>query len=161
MEGVKVAESALKRCGLCGFARPADEPACRICGGAQFSAGSELSLPHRLVAQDRWQDAFAYYEDAVVRDPANSDACLALAWLAYAVRDFRAVEVWAHESQRQDPSAPHAHILLGIALKSAGRWEESIQEFDAALSRLGEGDPRRAAVTAHRIEARGHLPEWW
>lgn len=153
--------SRVKHCELCRMPRPAHEQACRFCECGCFGEIVDAELVERLIAQNRWQDAFSFCEDAVARNPGGSEVCVRLAWLAYVVRDFRAVEVWSHEAQRQHPELPDAHILLGTVLKAAGRWEESLQEFDAALSKLDDETARKKHVADRRADARSHLPEWW
>ena len=156
-------ELRIKNCVLCGLPRPLNEVACAVCGCDEYeeSSDSGSDLGGWLIAANRWRDAFALYEDDVAHNRDNAGACLRLAWLASVVRDFRAVEVWAHEAQRLEPDAPGAHILLGLVLRSESRWEECLAEFDAALVRLTLGSRRHAVLTTLRGNARSQLPAWW
>lgn len=153
----------LKTCLLCLFPRPEEEPACLVCRGHNFVEGpAEIpgDLALRLAASNRFAEAYASLEQLVATDREDAQAALRLAWLAYAFEDFRAVETWCHECERLDEASAEPHILLGVVLCRAGRWSESVDEFDAALGRGSLSARRRRMIEELKAFAAANIPEW-
>jgi len=100
----------------------------------------------RLIAENRLPAAYEYLEQLLQEDRESPELCRQLGWLALAIDDTRAVEIWAHEAIRLDPGAPDPHILLGRVLEQCGRWEEARAEYLLAESKLTPGAPRAALL---------------
>ena len=153
----------MKECHLCQMARPAMEDVCMICGSAEF--GSHIDeLPDdfglRLIGENRLPAAYAYLESLVARGEDSAEQCHRLAWLAYAFADFRAVEIWSHETLRLDDGMVEAHLLLGLVLQRAGRCAEAAEEYSAGLRKPAASPHRRARLEALLDEARRNIPEY-
>jgi tetratricopeptide (TPR) repeat protein len=148
---------------LCLMPREDAERACGICGCRDFSPGpgappADLAL--RLIADNRLATAYASLEQLVCSDREDAESARRLAWLAYSFQDFRAVETWCHECERLDDASPEPHVLLGVVLMRAGRWSESVEEFDAALKRGGLPAERRSLIEDLKAGAAANIPEW-
>lgn len=152
----------LWKCPRCGFARP-QPAACSICqteGLLPWPDGRPLTLELRLIAADRLSDAYAALSDRVSRGAGDSEACLQLAWLAYAFQDLRAVEIWCHECARLDPASPGPHIVLGHVFQRSGRFEEALEEYEAALRLPSLSGPARRIVETSLRQTRESIPEF-
>jgi hypothetical protein len=153
----------MKECRLCQMPRPATEDVCLICGSAEF--GSTIDqLPDdfelRLIGENRLPAAYAYLESLVARGEDSAEHCHRLAWLAFAFSDFRAVEIWSHETLRLDDGMMEAHLLLGLVLQRAGRWEEAAEEYSAGLRKSATLPQRRARLEALLADVRLKFPEY-
>lgn len=153
----------MKICRLCQMPRPEAEAVCSLCLGVGFDPApwelpEEFSL--RLIGENRLDVAYAYLEDQVARDQESAAVTLRLAWLAYAFRDFRAVETWCHEATRLDEAWAEPHILLGYVLQRAGRWEEAVAEYEIARRRPDLSEERKHIVSDLVFECRTHITEF-
>ena len=154
----------MKKCSVCEFPRPAAEARCVLCGSEEFSEYDDsLPMPEweAMCLRGEIGEAYRMLEERVAEDPDDGDACLALAWLSYACKDFRAVETWSHETMRVLPQSPEPHLLIGKVLLEDQRWEEAIEELNAGLRRTSMRPSRRARMEAMRADAAAHLPKWW
>ncbi len=153
----------MKICCMCQMPRPEAEAVCLICLGEVF-ASVPWALPEdfelRLIGENRLDVAYAYLEEQVARDRETAEVTLRLAWLAYAFRDFRAVETWCHEATRLDEMWAEPHILLGYVLQRAGRWEEAVEEYAIAGRRPGLSEERRQRVLDLTAECRTNISEF-
>ena len=152
-----------KRCWLCQMARPGEEASCLVCGNTQFGEveeGPPADLADRLIYESRFDVAYACLEDLVSRGEETAWGCRALAWMAYAFQDFRAVETWSHESIRLDGESPEPHILLGFVLDKASRWSEAVEEFDIALRNGELAEGRRKMLYGLRAAIHSKIPEF-
>lgn len=143
--------------------RPEGEAVCSLCLGVGFDPTpwelpEEFSL--RLIGENRLDVAYAYLEDQVARDQESAAVTLRLAWLAYAFRDFRAVETWCHEAMRLDEAWVEPHILLGYVLQRAGRWEEAVAEYEIAGRRPDLSEGRKHILSDLVFECRTHISEF-
>lgn len=153
----------MKHCCLCQMPRPAGEPICLLCGSAQFDSFTErlpADFALRLIGENRLAAAYEYLEGLVARGEESAGHCHRLAWLAYAFADYRAVEIWSHETLRLDDTMLEAHLLLGLVLQRAGRWAEAAEEYSAGLRKPGTSPDRRARVEALLAEARRNISEF-
>jgi tetratricopeptide (TPR) repeat protein len=156
-----VQELKLKTCILCGFHRAEPEPVCLICSHDAFEPAAILpDLGYRLAAGNRWKDAYDCFESQVASNPDDGPACLALAWLAYVVRDLRAVETWAHEAMRLMDRAAEPHLLMALVLRNATRWEEALEELEAAARRNTLSPGRRLILEDLTRDVKSHIKEW-
>ncbi|MGJ5818205.1 hypothetical protein [Paludibaculum fermentans] len=153
----------MKICLMCQMPRPEGEPVCLICLNESFEPAG-WALPEdfglRLIGENRLDVAYAYLEDLVARDQESAEVTLRLAWLAYAFKDFRAVETWCHEATRLDEMWAEPHILLGYVLQRAGRWEEAVEEYGIAGRRPGLSDERRQRVSDLTSECKTNISEF-
>jgi hypothetical protein len=117
-------------------------------------------LADRLICEGRFELAYSCLEDQVSRGEETARACQALAWMAYAFKDFRAVETWSHESVRLDERSPEPHILLGFVLGNAARWAEAVEEFDIALRKGLLEEARRTRLSGLRDRTFAKIPEF-
>lgn len=143
--------------------RPQSEAVCSLCLGVGFEE-APWELPEdfslRLIGENRLDVAYAYLEDMVARDQESAVVTLRLAWLAYAFRDFRAVETWCHEATRLDEASAEPHILLGFVLQRAGRWEEAVAEYEIAGRRPDLSVERKHLLSDLVFECRTHISEF-
>lgn len=149
-------------CPKCGFARPA-APVCSICqtpGPLPWPDDRPITLEQRLAAADRLSDAYAALADRVSSGHQDAASCLALAWLAYAFQDLRAVEIWCHECARLDPASAGPHIVLGHVFERSGRYEEAVAEYEAALRLPALEEPARGLVALSLRQSRDRIPEF-
>ena len=148
---------------MCQMPRPAAEDVCMICESVEFGPTID-HLPDdfglRLIGENRLPAAYAYLESLVARGEDSAEHCHRLAWLAFAFSDFRAVEIWSHETLRLDDGMLEAHLLLGLVLQRAGRWEEAAEEFSAGLRKPAASPQRRTRLEALLDEARRNIPEY-
>jgi tetratricopeptide (TPR) repeat protein len=143
--------------------RPDGENPCLLCGSEQFDpAIDEISSDFglRLIGENRLAAAYEYLEGLVARGEESAGRCHRLAWLAYAFGDFRAVEIWSHETLRLDEDMPEAHLLLGLALQRAGRWAEAVEEYSAGLTRAGALPHSRVRLESLLQLALQKIPEY-
>ena len=153
----------IKTCSLCRFPRPAAEQRCAICGNEDFgpaSAEEPDGLTLRCVADNEFGLAYRNLEEDLTRGEEDAQKTLWLAWLACYLCDYRAVEVWSHETSRLAPDSAEPHLLLGLVLLRARRWPEAVEECDAALRKPGLAVDRRAVLETMRAEAFAQIPEW-
>ena len=153
----------MKSCCLCQMPRPVEEEACLLCGSAQFDSVMDAfpaDFGLRLIGENRLAAAYEYLEVLVARGEESAELCHRLAWLAYAFTDFRAVEIWSHETLRLDETMLEAHLLLGLVLQRSGRWVEASEEYSAGLRKPIAATERRARLEALLAEARGNIPEY-
>jgi uncharacterized protein HemY len=154
---------AVKICSLCLLPRPDHEPVCAICENDEFAAAeleASAGLEYRLLAENHLDLAYQSLESDVARGAEDGRRTLWLAWLAYAFRDFRAVETWCHEGARLEPGSPEPHVMLGLVMMRGQRWAEAVEEFEAALNKPGVTLERRALLETFRAEALANIPEW-
>lgn len=152
----------LWRCPRCGLARPRPA-ACSICqtgGLLPWPDGRLLTLELRLIAADRLGEAYAALSGRASRGAGDFEACLQLAWLAYAFQDLRAVEIWCHECARLDPGSAGPHVVLGHVFQRSGRFEEALEEYEAALRRPSLSGPVRRIVETSLRQTRESIPEF-
>ncbi len=113
-----------------------------------------------MAAEGRTDVAWKSLEEAIASGRGTALDCLHLAWLAYALRDDRAVETWCHESERLDGASPEPHIAMATVFHWDGRWPEALEEYDAALRRAGLSPERRALLEQQRAACQRQIPEW-
>lgn len=151
-------------CKLCLFPRRDPGAACPICGlDATFAVDGEIPADFalRMAYDSRLDVAWASLEEKVAREQGDARDCTHLAWLSFAFKDYRAVEVWCHESERLDAASPEPHIVLATVLERGERWQEAIDEYDAALRCATAIDPgRREYLESRRDYCLTQIPEW-
>lgn len=155
-------------CALCLFPRSSTQDApttgsCGICGSSEtLPPGPESGdFALRMAADGRLSVAYASLEQKIAADQATAEDCLHLAWLAFAFKDFRAVEVWSHECERLDPASPEPHLLLATVLDRGERWQEAVDEYDVALRRAAHlHASRRELIETNRASSLSRIPEW-
>lgn len=155
-------EEALWICPRCGLARQ-QQAACSVChteGLLPWPEDRPLTLELRLIAADRLSDAYAALADRVSRGAQDAETCLQLAWLAYAFQDLRAVETWCHECARLDPVSAGPHVVLGHVFQRSGRYEEAVEEYEAALRSPSLLDAARQMVEDSLRQTRDSIPEF-
>lgn len=143
--------------------RPAEEEPCLLCGSVKFDPALDevpADFGLRLIGENRLAVAYEYLEGLVARGEESAEHCHRLAWLAYAFADFRAVEIWSHEALRLAEGMMEAHLLLGMVLERAGRWEEAAEEYAAGLRKAGAPPHRRARLESMLEIARQKIPEY-
>ena len=153
----------MTQCLLCGFPHLQTELPCAVCGCEEHFIVSEdapADLACRLAGQGGLAECYAALEDLVARGEADAEDCLRLAWLSLAFEDARAVETWSHEAGRLDPAWAEPHLALAWALEKAGRWQEAVEEYEAALRRGVAGPGREAWAARRRDAALARIPEW-
>ena len=143
--------------------RPAEDDPCLLCGSVEFDPPID-ELPAdfglRLIGENRLAAAYEYLEGLVARGEESAENCHRLAWLAYAFADFRAVEIWCHETLRLDEGMMEVHLLLGLVLQRSSRWEEAAEEYSAGLRKLVAPSQRRARMESLLAVARQKIPEY-
>ncbi|HTM57891.1 MAG TPA: tetratricopeptide repeat protein [Candidatus Udaeobacter sp.] len=104
----------------------------------------------------RDMDAAAVYRRWLARKPDDHNARLDLVRLFDDLgRDDAALEV-AREGVRAEPGSPDAHLVLGMALQSAGDWRGGVAEMREAERDFKAADDRarvRALIAAMRSQA--------
>lgn len=149
-------------CPKCSFAQPQTQ-VCSICqtpAPLPWPEHLPVTLEQRLVAAGRLSDAYAALSDRISRGAEDAPSSIALAWLAYAFQDLRAVEIWCHEAARLDPASANPHVVLGHVFERSGRYEEAAAEYRAALSRPSLAGPSRQAVETSLRLALDSIPEF-
>lgn len=148
------------KCRLCELPRGGG-PVCGVCGSAEPGrATAELADPSlERIARGDLGGAYGWLEAEVREGRESAEYCRRLAWLGLAIQDFRAVEIWCHESLRLDSESAEPHLLLGYAFSREQRWPEAVEELEIALRRPVEAG-RGSVIQALLSEARSHLPEW-
>lgn len=117
-------------------------------------------MAFRLVAEGRFGEAYASLEDLVARGEETARVCQQLAWLGYALDDPRALETWCHEAERLAPESADPHLALAWAFETAGRLNEALEEYDAALKRDIAPLARRQWVRERRGAVERRIPMW-
>lgn len=145
------------------FPRVEKHAECGICGCPEtLTAAEEIpdDFALRLYSEGRLEAAVRFLEERVARGEATARDCLNLAWISLVLQDYRAVETWCHESERLDEVSPEPHLLLGRVLERSERWQEAVEEYDAALRRAVLEGERLELVSRLREECRQRIPEW-
>ena len=153
----------MKTCSLCLLPRPDHEPVCAICDNDEFmvlETDEAVGMEYTHLVQNRLDLAYRSLEADVARGEEDGRRALWLAWLAYAFRDTRAVEIWCHEGVRLEPDSPEPHLMLGLVMMREERWGEAVEEFEAALKKPGVTLERQAVLETFRANAFAHIPEW-
>lgn len=151
----------MKYCRLCRLPRPAEEKACSVCDHTGF-AESALSMNHpsdASLVEGRVTSVYLELEAEVAQGREDFETLRRLGWLAWAIDDIRAVDVWCHEASRHDRSSPEPHLLLGLVLRAEKRWHEAWEEFSVGLNRPGLDEERRAQLERYRDEVAALDPE--
>lgn len=153
----------MKTCLLCLFPRSEADAVCHICGRQEWREGPERIPPDfalRMASERRFGVAYASLEHEVACGRATAGDCLRLAWLGYAIGDYRAVETWCHECERLESGSAEPHVLLGYVFERGERWPEAVEEYDVALRRGRLEGERRALVESRRAHCEAQIPEW-
>ncbi|MBS1812470.1 MAG: VCBS repeat-containing protein [Acidobacteria bacterium] len=103
-----------------------------------FEAREEL---YRLVnvgiaylEQFKPEEAAKYFQQAVDKDANFALGHLNYAIAAYFNRDMPKAIEEARLALKQLPNSPHAHYILGLALKNERQYEEALKELNAVLA---------------------------
>ena len=80
------------------------------------------------------EEAAKYFQQAVDKDANFALGHLNLAVAAYFNRDMPKAIAEARLALKQMPNSPHAHYVLGLALKNERQYEEALKELNAVLA---------------------------
>ncbi|HEX4947275.1 MAG TPA: FG-GAP-like repeat-containing protein, partial [Blastocatellia bacterium] len=86
------------------------------------------------------EEAAKYFQQAVDKDANFALGHLNLAIASYFNRDMPKAIAAARLALKQMPNSPHAHYILGLALKNERQYEEALKELNAVLA-LDPKDP--------------------
>lgn len=151
----------VKVCSLCRLPRPENETVCRICGNQEFHAGLPPTPDDTdpLLSADAVGDAYLELEKRVSRGEETFEVARRLAWLGWALKDYRAVEVWSHEAMRLNDKSSDPHLLRGLVFRAEDRWHEAWEEFAAGLKRRPMEPEREGLLRLLESEAREKDPD--
>jgi hypothetical protein len=151
----------MKYCSMCRLSRPENETVCRICGNQEFHEGPPPTSDDTdsLIALDAVGEAYLELEKRVRGGEETFEVARRMAWLSWALKDFRAVEVWSHEARRLNDASSDPHLLRGLVFRAEERWHEAWEEFRAGLNRREMEAEREGLLRLLEAEARGNDPE--
>jgi adenylate cyclase len=133
---------------------------------------ASLGMPHRLLGdiyrvRRQWDKSIAESEQAASKDP-NSMTMYGLGMnLRFAGRHEESI-AWMEKALRLDPIPPALYIVVtGNAYFFAERYEDALAQFNRALERKGEFNPKHLhsylaatyAMLGQEEEARNHAGE--
>jgi len=119
-------------------AEPAYKRAARL-GPTNFDAQYGHGLALQMLG--RFIDAVRAYRRALAIDPDNPKANLNIATTYLQMRDSSRALVFAEKAVATDPSNGAAHANLGAIYERLERYEESVDEYIAALEIMGNRPP--------------------
>lgn len=111
----------------------------------RIGAGARIYQGNKLLEQDRYREAAAFFEEAAALDSTNATAFLNLAVAVAQLREFDRARRALEHVLRLDPDNSQAHYNLGIlALYSGegGRGDRALEHFRAAA----RSDPGNASA---------------
>ncbi len=113
----------------------------RDVNGAQTDPRLQREELYRLVnigiaylEQFKHEEAAKYFKQAVDKDTSFALGHLNLAVAHYFNRDMPKAAEEARLALKQMPNSPHAHYILGLALKNERQYEEALKEMNAVLA---------------------------
>ena len=101
-----------------------------------------VELKHRQLSRDDLEQAGELLDRAIALDPKLARAYVAHAWVDIILTNFgaswtegiQAMEAHARSALALDPQDAEAHLVLGEAMFSQGRYGESAAEYDKAMA---------------------------
>lgn len=107
----------------------------------------------------RWDDAIALYDEVLDEQPANAEALTYKGWLLYRTGDADNGMALIADAVAANPEYPDARVLLAIALRDAGRFDEASAQLAAfdildappMLAGLVEGQGLRDELNGRRL----------
>ena len=78
------------------------------------------------------EEATRYYEECLSRDPAFSEAALALASLSWAAKDFDKAIVYLEDSLRYNKAEGRLYQMLGDIYEDKGDQEKALDYWEKA-----------------------------
>ena len=85
-----------------------------------------------LLLQRDFKGAEAAFRKVTEIEPGYADGWVNRARVAIDEGDHKAAIGWLEEALKRDPALPKAHYFLGVALKSFGRYDESLEHLRKA-----------------------------
>ena len=111
---------------------------------------AQMLVAGLLESMDRNADAIAIYREVKPASPLNWSARLRIAGnLEVMERDNEAIDL-LRVLTKEDPARPGPLVSLGDLLRSNKRFEESVDAYDQAISRLGEIEKRHWKILYSR-----------
>lgn len=100
---------------------------------SQDESGSMLRLAYVQLERGQVKEALASANDAVKRDPKNSDAHNFLGLIHMSQSDYTNAVAELKEAVRLNPFFTDAHNNLGVAYRELKEYDKSLAEFQTAL----------------------------
>ncbi len=94
----------------------------------------QLNIGIAYLEQFKPKDATKYFKEVVTKDPKFGIGQLNLAIALFHDGELPTAEDAARAAAQLMPNSPHAHYVLGLALKNQNRADEAIQEFNKVLA---------------------------
>src|SRR5207253_3679046 len=92
-----------------------------------------FALGNLRLAQQKTDDALAFYWAVLSIDPKHKGALNNLGLIALDARDFANAEIWFQRAAQIDPANAKTHFLLAKTFLGQGNREAAQTEIDAAL----------------------------
>jgi len=106
-----------------------------------------FALGNLRLAQQKSDDALAFYRAVLSIDPKHKGALNNLGVIALDARDYASAERWFRQAAQIEPSNAKTHFLLAKTFLGKGNREAAQTEIDAAL-RLKPDQPEFMALGA-------------